>query len=155
MAKEIVKYEKKSYLKNYMFDGIILAALGLIMLVWPNEALKVLCCVSGGLLAVMGFIRLALFLMSSKEDRTVSALIIAILQLAVGIVLIIASDFFVKLFFIVTGLLLAYGAILMFVDVLFFYVFRDSLSDICSDHPDKPRAVCELYDPYPRGGAGH
>ena len=113
-----VKYEKKSYLKNYMFDGIILAALGLIMLVWPNEALKVLCCVSGGLLAVMGFIRLALFLMSSKEDRTVSALIIAILQLAVGIVLIIASDFFVKLFFIVTGLLLAYGAILMFVRMI-------------------------------------
>lgn len=118
MAKEIVKYEKKSYLKNYMFDGIILAALGLIMLVWPNEALKVLCCVSGGLFAVMGFIRLALFLMSSKEDRTVSALIIAILQLAVGIVLIIASDFFVKLFFIVTGLLLAYGAILMFVRMI-------------------------------------
>ena len=118
MAKEIVKYEKKAYLKNYIFDGIIIALLGLAMLVWPNEALKVLCCVSGGSLAVMGFVRLALFLMSSKENKTISALIIAIFQLAIGIVLIIWADLFVRFFFIVTGLILAYGAILMFVRLI-------------------------------------
>ena len=118
MAKEIVKYEKKAYLKNYIFDGIIIALLGLAMLIWPNEALKVLCYVSGGLLAVMGFIRLALFLMSSKEEKTFSVLILALVQLAAGLVLILAADFFVEIFFVVTGLLLAYGAILMFVRMI-------------------------------------
>lgn len=118
MANEIQKYQKKSYLRNYIFDGIILAVLGVVMLVWPNDALKVLCCVSGGLLAVMGFIRLALYLLSSKEDRTISALIIAIGQLAVGLTLILASDFFVKMFYVVTGLILAYGAFLMFIRMI-------------------------------------
>lgn len=118
MAKEIVKYEKKAYLKNYIFDGIILALLGIAMLAWPNEALKVLCYVSGGLLAVMGFIRLALFLMSSKEERLFSVLILALVQLAAGIILILQAGFFVEIFFVVTGLLLAYGAILMFVRLI-------------------------------------
>lgn len=61
MAKEIVKYEKKKYIKNYIFDGIFLTLLGIAMLVWPNDALKVLCYVSGGVFAVMGFVRLAFF----------------------------------------------------------------------------------------------
>lgn len=118
MAKEIVKYEKKNNIKNYIFDGIFLTLLGIAMLVWPNNALKVLCYVSGGVFAVMGFVRLAFFLMSSKEEKLVSVLLLSLFLLAAGFTLIIAADFFVEIFFVVTGLILAYGAILMFVRMI-------------------------------------
>ena len=45
-------------------------------------------------------------------------MILALVQLAAGIILILQADFFVEIFFVVTGLLLAYGAILMFVRLI-------------------------------------
>ena len=115
MDKEIIKSEKKAYFRNYIFDGIILALLGIVMLIWPGQALKVLCVVAGGSLAVMGFIKLAFFLMAPKEEKKASSLIISIVQLAAGLALILASDLFVSVFFVITGLILAYGAFMMFV----------------------------------------
>lgn len=115
MEKEIIKYEKRNFLRSYIFDGIILALLGIAMLVWPDNALKVLCVVVGGLVAVMGFIKFAFFLANNKAVRKTSDLIIGIIQIALGIALIIASDFFISLFFVVAGIILVYGALLMFI----------------------------------------
>lgn len=56
--------------------------------------------------------------MSSKEEKLVSVLLLSLFLLAAGFTLIIAADFFVEIFFVVTGLILAYGAILMFVRMI-------------------------------------
>ena len=114
MDKELVQHERKTYYRNYIFDGILLVLLGLAMLIWPDKALKVLCYFTGGLIAVMGLIRLAIFMFNEKNNRKVFDLAVGIFQLALGFSLILAVDFFVSLFFVVTGLILAYGAFLMF-----------------------------------------
>ena len=41
-------------------------------------------------------------------------IIVGVLQLAFGIALIAASEFFINLFFVITGIMLVYGAFLMF-----------------------------------------
>lgn len=114
MEKEIVKQKGKSFIRSYLFEGIILAALGIAMLVWPEWSLKVLCVVLGGVIATMGFIRFALFLINQYYKNKALDLVIGIVQMAFGLALIAASDFFISLFFIITGIVLIYGAFLMF-----------------------------------------
>lgn len=114
MARDIDKRKRRGASKNFLFDGIIFALLGIAMLVWPNDALKVLCIVCGGCLVLMGVIRLIIFFTTEREIRKISDIVISVLQLAAGAVLIFAADFFVSVFFVVCGLILAYGAFLLF-----------------------------------------
>ncbi len=104
----------KDILKNYMLDGILLILLGIAMLIWPNSSLKALCIIIGIALCVIGLVHVLGFFASKDATRSPQQLIGGILPLALGILLIAASGFFIGAFQFVCGLLLLYGAALMF-----------------------------------------
>ncbi len=103
-----------SVFKSYVVDGLLLIALGIAMLVWPQEALKTLCYVTGAVFAVMGIIKIIAFL--AKKSKNSSGMFIGLLQIAIGCVLIFASDFFISFFHYITAFILLYGAIMMFIN---------------------------------------
>ena len=104
----------KNAFKSYLFDGLLLVALGVVMLIWPEDALRILCIGGGILLIVLGLIKSIVFF-ASQEDRSVPGLIIGIAEIPLGIALIIKSDFFITAFQFITGIILIYGSGLMFI----------------------------------------
>lgn len=108
----------RKLLRSYLLDGVLLIALGAAMLIWPESSLKALCVILGALAAVMGALRLAAYFVSKDGDRSAADLLSGVLQLILGVALIAASDFFITVFQYVVAICLAYGAILLFRQVL-------------------------------------
>ena len=103
-----------SVFKSYVVDGLLLIALGIAMLVWPQESLKILCYVIGAVFAVMGIIKIIAFF--AKKSKNSSGMFVGLLQIAIGCALIFASDFFIAFFTYITAFILLYGAIMMFIN---------------------------------------
>ena len=105
--------------KNWLLDAIVLIALGLILLLWPNGTLNTVFRLIGIGLLVLGAVRvLAFFLKKDKTDRSAIDLIIGIVQIALGIFLLAKPGFFVAFFPAVAAVLLACGAVVMIVRAL-------------------------------------
>ena len=104
----------KDYFRSYIFDGVLLILLGVAMLIWPEGALKTLFYIVGAVVGVMGLIKVIMFFTGKNAERQPSDLVLAFAELAIGIALIVKSDFFIEFFNIVLAIMLAYGAILMF-----------------------------------------
>lgn len=101
-------------LKSYVFDGFLLIALGLVMLIWPEGSLKTICIVAGIIIGVMGLVRCIAFFVDKKKDQSPTDLLMGVILLAAGVALIVRSDIFINAFQYITGVILIYGAILMF-----------------------------------------
>lgn len=106
----------KKLFGSVIFDGILLIVLGLVMIIWPNESLKTLCIIIGAVLGIMGLIKIIVFFTKASEFRTAGEIIVGIIELAFGIALIAASGFFITVFQYIIGVILAYGAITMFIN---------------------------------------
>ncbi len=103
-------------LKNYIVDAILLIALGLVMLIWPQYSLQIIFKWVGIGLIVTGLIKgLIYFTKKEKKDRSLPDLLVGILQIAVGIFTAVKAEFLASHFPIVAAILLAYGAIVMIV----------------------------------------
>ncbi|MBQ6172689.1 MAG: DUF308 domain-containing protein [Clostridia bacterium] len=109
MAKKIT-----TMFKSYVFDGILLIALGIAMLIWPEESLKIPCIIIGAVLAIMGIIKIIAFI--AKKTKGSSGLFVGLAQIAIGAAFIFASDFFISVFHYVIAFILLYGAIMMFIN---------------------------------------
>ena len=105
----------KNALKSYLFDGVALVILGVILLLLPQVSLKVLCIAIGVGLIVMGLIKLIFFAANANGERRIVDIPIGIVQLVLGFALIIESAFFISLFQIVVGVILIYGSLLMLI----------------------------------------
>ena len=111
---ETVSKKVVDLLKSYVFDGFLLIALGLVMLIWPENSLMTICIVAGIIIGVMGFVRCIAFFVDKKKDQSPTDLLMGVILLAAGVALIVKSDFFISVFQYITGVILIYGAILMF-----------------------------------------
>ncbi|MBO4230007.1 MAG: DUF308 domain-containing protein [Clostridia bacterium] len=101
-------------LKNYIVDAILLIALGVVMILWPQSSLKILFTWIGNGFLVMGLIKCVLFFAKKeKKDRRAVDLIVGILQIIVGVLAIVFADFLALHFPVIAAVLLGYGAILM------------------------------------------
>jgi len=105
----------KNLLKSYWFDGILLACLGILILVWPDAAPKILCLVTGIILIILGLIKTIGFFVNKNNDRKALDLLIGLIQLGVGIAIVVKTDFFIDFFQIISAVLMIYGCILMLV----------------------------------------
>ena len=108
----------KKVFGSYIFEGLILTAIGVVLVIWPNEALNIMCIAIGAFLILLGLIKLILFFSKNKDNRKILALLIGIVETALGIVMILSSRSFVDFFQIVTGVILIYGAVIMFFGAL-------------------------------------
>ena len=103
-------------LKNYIVDAILLIALGLVMLIWPQYSLQIIFKWVGIGLIVTGLIKGLMYCrQKDKIDRSLADLPVGILQIAVGIFTAVKAEFLASHFPIVAAILLAYGAIVMIV----------------------------------------
>lgn len=86
------------------------------MVIWPEKALTTLFTWMDIGLIVMGAVKaIAFFAKKDKEDRSVSGLLVGILQIAIGIFFIVKSDFLIPFFPTIAAIILAYGAVVMIV----------------------------------------
>ena len=104
------------FIKSYVFDGILLVALGLVFLLLPEASLTVLCVILGVALIVMGMLKLIFFAATAKALRRPVKVIIGVIQMVLGFALIIKPDVFINLFQIVVGVVLIYGSLLLFIN---------------------------------------
>ena len=103
-------------LKNYIFDAILLIALGLVMLIWPQWSLQIIFKWVGIGLIATGLIKgLIYFTKKDKNERSTPDLLVGIAQLAAGIFVVVKAEFLASHFPIVAAILLFYGAIMMIV----------------------------------------
>ena len=119
-----MKGKIKKLLLSYIFDGLVLIALGVAMLVWPEESLKTLCIIVGSLFILVGFVKIVGFIVNKSGERTAGELFVGILQFAFGAALVIKSGFFIDVFQVITGVILIYGAILMFIHAFKLRVYK-------------------------------
>ena len=108
---------KSSIRRSYFIDGLLLIALGLFMLIYPGDSLKIVCTVIGAVIAVMGVIKVITFF-TNGADKPWIDLGVAIVQVAVGVLLITRSNTFISAFNIIVGIVLLYGAITMLVGAI-------------------------------------
>ncbi len=116
--KDSEKKTLKSVLKSTLFDGLLLIALGIVVIIWPDGAFKTLCIVIGVIIAAMGLIRGIVYFVNKNGDHSAWDPFLGIVQIAIGVALIVTADFFVKWFFIIAGVLLLYGALMMFIQAI-------------------------------------
>lgn len=109
--------QKSSIRRSYFIDGLFLIALGLFMLIYPGDSLKIVCTVIGAVIAVMGVIKVITFF-TNGADKPWIDLGVAIVQVAVGVLLITRSNTFISAFNIIVGIVLLYGAITMLVGAI-------------------------------------
>ncbi len=103
-------------LKNYIVDAILLIALGLVMVIWPQWSLQIIFKWAGIGLIVTGLIKAVVYFgKKDKNERNTSDLLVGIVQLAVGIFSAAKAEFLASHFPIAAAILLAYGAIVMIV----------------------------------------
>lgn len=105
----------KKLIFNYIFDGILLILLGLAMIIWPDTALTILCYVTGGVLIVLGIIKGIIFFSNKGSDKVIPEILIGVTEIIFGVILIVMPWFFIEFFQIITGIVLIYGSILMFI----------------------------------------
>ena len=107
--------KKRNLLTSFVFDGLLLIALGIFMLVWPEKAQKTICIIVGAVLALMGLVKGVFFFRKPKEERSTVELLLAILLFGAGIALSVASSFFAQYFYLIIGIILIFGALMMFI----------------------------------------
>ena len=101
--------------RSYVVDGLLLVALGVVILLWPDDSLTVLCAIIGVVLIIMGLVKGVLFFVDRDVPTRPMDLLTAILQLVAGVVVMVQSSFFISLFQILVGVILLYGSVLLFV----------------------------------------
>lgn len=105
-----------SALKNYIVDAVLLIAIGLVMLIWPQWSLKIIFTWIGIGLIVTGVVKgIIFFTKKNKDDRRISDLLVAFLQEGLGIFAIVKAEVLAENFPIAAAILLAYGAIVMII----------------------------------------
>ena len=105
----------KRLFRSYVFDGLLMIALGVMLLIWPQQSLKALCIIIGAVLALLGVIKIIAFITNKNGDRNILDIPVGIIQIVAGGALIIRPGFFINFFQIIIGVLLAYGAVTMIV----------------------------------------
>lgn len=104
----------KSLFKNYVFDGLLLTGLGVVLLIWPASALKAICIILGIVLILIGAFRLISYYLDQKEERKLNDLLIGIILVVLSITMFVFSNFYIKAFQYFIGLILIYGSALLF-----------------------------------------
>ena len=104
----------KTAIKNHGLDGILLIVAGLIMLLWPEASLRILCIVMGIILIIIGAINLLSYFFNKYAEVKKDTLIYSSAAVVLGILMIVLSRFFVSVFLVIVGLVLLFGCFMLF-----------------------------------------
>ena len=108
----------KKLFKSYIFDALLLIALGVVILVWPEQSLKALCICIGTILVLMGIAKILAYIADKTAQKSPLNVLFGLFQIALGAAFIIKSSYFINAFQIITGVILLYGSILMLLQAI-------------------------------------
>ena len=111
----------RKLLKSYLFEGLLMILLGILMLLRPAESRAVTVVVIGCALVLMGILRIIFFIGVIGGRRAFLDVLIGLLQIAAGVCLIIMPEMFENLFPVIIGVLLFYGALQLFIHGIMAY----------------------------------
>ena len=103
----------KSFFKNFRYSSLLVSilciGLGLAVLMWPENAMKVMCYGFGGVLIVAGLLQIAAFLLGERTGLLPKLMMLAaFMSVAVGVWLLFSPSYVRKLALIVLGVVLLY-----------------------------------------------
>jgi uncharacterized membrane protein HdeD (DUF308 family) len=107
----------KKLFSSYIFDGFLLVALGVVMLIWTGTY-DMLCYIIGGIAALLGVLKVVSYIVNKSGERKALNLLLGVILFAFGLALIIRPSFFETMFQVITGVILVYGAIIMFIHAI-------------------------------------
>lgn len=98
--------------KNYVPQALLAIAIGLILIIWPDTALRWVVVVSGILLIISGIYSIVSYYTSKQRENAPSRMLLAngVIVLLFGIVLCISPLFFINFLMVLLGLLLVIGS---------------------------------------------
>lgn len=104
--------------KSFLFDGVVLILVGFVLLLWPDKTMNVIFMILGAIMGLVGLVKvIGFFTQKDPEKRNNVSLLIGILQLAFGITMVVAANFFKEMFYIAIGVIVVYGCILMAIEL--------------------------------------
>ncbi len=103
----------KNMLASHYFEGILLAVCGIIMLLFPSAAFRVISIIFGLILFLLGALLSFEFVFRHKDQHPL-LLFAGLLCLAIGLELVIHTDQFSEPVHVVLSITLIYSAILLF-----------------------------------------
>lgn len=97
---------------NFLLSCICYIALGIALIAWPAESLKLFCYVLGGVTAVYGLWQVYRFIAHREEKFSAVGLLVGIVALALGISLFVNPELFSSILPFILGLYLIFdGAV--------------------------------------------
>ncbi len=103
----------KQYLRSYIVEGVLMIVLGVLMLIYSGSVIDALCRIVGILLIVFGGLQAVSFFMDKDKAKLPQTLLTGLLLLGLGIALASAPKTFANILFVIVGVLLLYGSVLM------------------------------------------
>ena len=88
----IMSQKTKKLFSSYIFDGFLLVALGVIMLIWTGTY-DMLCYVIGGIAALLGALKVVSYIINRSGERKALNLLMGVVLFAFGLALIIKPSF--------------------------------------------------------------
>ncbi|MBQ4514520.1 MAG: DUF308 domain-containing protein [Anaerolineaceae bacterium] len=105
--------------KNLVVDAIGLTILGLVLVIWSKYSLAVIFAIIGIGLIAIGVLKSAVyFFIKTKENRSITDLLIGLLMIAGGIFLTVRAEPLTNFFPAVSAVLLGYGAVRMIIQAV-------------------------------------
>ena len=89
--------------------------MGILILIWPGATPTILCIVTAVILVILGLIKTISFFINKNGERKALDLLLGLILLAIGIVILVKTDFFMGFFHVIAAVLMIYGCILMLV----------------------------------------
>ena len=106
----------KDFLSNAIIGGILLILLGIFLLVNPNGAWEVILRIIGVILIIMGIVQAVTYKkQKGTPEESKLYLVAAVILGALGLILLIWPQLFVRLLPIIFGIAIGYGAVLTFI----------------------------------------
>ena len=111
----------KKLFKVCLFEGLLLIALGIVMLSFPEQSRSVPIIVIGCLMALMGLVRIISVFANKGGGHSFFGILLGLLQIAVGVYIIIKAGSLANLIPLATGIVLAYGALVLLINAFRYY----------------------------------
>lgn len=103
----------RKLLRSYIFDGIVLVVVGILILIFPQQFQDIVFIGLGSLFILIGLIRAIRFFVKKNEEQFARELAGAALVICAGVVVILHRTYLINLLQVFMGVLIAYGALLM------------------------------------------
>ncbi len=102
----------QSIIKNKLLSGIILIALGVLLVIAPNDMLNAYVCIIGGVLLFGALLHIGIYFLTKKENRAPLSLVLGFAAGLIGLFFLVASGVVIGILPVIFGVVLILNSLL-------------------------------------------